>query len=52
MNIDKIISGLPSSCRYCGIPVVDADIRKLLHSLYPAAVPWVSSVPEWQHAAF
>jgi hypothetical protein len=39
-------------CRYCGIPVVDAGIRKLLHSLYPAAVPWVSSVPEKQHAAF
>lgn len=39
-------------CRYCGIPVIDADIRKLLHSLYPAAVPWVSSVPEKQHAAF
>lgn len=40
------------SCRYCGIPVIDADIRKLLHSFYPAAVPWVSSVPEKQHAAF
>lgn len=39
-------------CRYCGIPVIDADIRKLLHSLYPVAVPWVSSVPEKQHAAF
>ena len=39
-------------CRYCGIPVISADVRKLVHSLYPAAVPWVSSVPEKQHAAF
>lgn len=40
------------SCRYCGIPVIDADIRKFLHKLYPDAVPWVSNAPEKQHAAF
>jgi 5-methylcytosine-specific restriction endonuclease McrA len=39
-------------CRYCGIPVIDADIRKKVHKLYPDAVPWVSSSPEKQHAAF
>lgn len=39
-------------CRYCGIPVIDADIRKLVHKLYPDAVPWVSSAPEQQHAGF
>ena len=39
-------------CRYCGIPVIDADIRKLVHELYPEAVPWASSAPEKQHSAF
>lgn len=29
-------------CRYCGIPVVDPDIRKIAHQLYPDAVPWPS----------
>ena len=39
-------------CRYCGIPVIDADIRKLVRQHYPDAVPWVSSAPEQQHSAF
>lgn len=39
-------------CRYCSIPVIDADIRKLVHKWYPKAVPWTSSAPEKQHAAF
>ncbi len=39
-------------CRYCGIPVVDADIRKIAHQLYPDAVPWNSQDPRQQHAAF
>lgn len=39
-------------CRYCGIPVIDADIRKIVHKLYPDAVPWVDRCPEKQHAAF
>ncbi|MYA89583.1 MAG: HNH endonuclease [Boseongicola sp. SB0662_bin_57] len=27
-------------CRYCGIPVVDAEIRKIAHRLYPDSVVW------------
>ncbi|MBB4193036.1 5-methylcytosine-specific restriction endonuclease McrA [Rhizobium aethiopicum] len=39
-------------CRYCGIPVIHADIRKIAHALYPDAVPWQASDPGKQHAAF
>ena len=39
-------------CRYCGIPLVDADIRKLAHQLYPEAVPWDWRDPRQQHAGF
>lgn len=27
-------------CRYCGIPVVDAEIRKIAHRFYPESVTW------------
>lgn len=39
-------------CRYCGIPVVDANIRKIAHKLYPQAVRWDWRDPSQQHAAF
>lgn len=39
-------------CRYCGIPVIHADIRKISHELYPDAVPWQANDPRKQHAAF
>ena len=39
-------------CRYCGIPVVHADIRKLARRLYPDAVPWDQFDPKMQHAGF
>jgi 5-methylcytosine-specific restriction endonuclease McrA len=39
-------------CRYCGIPVVHADIRKLARRLYPDAVPWDQFDPKKQHAGF
>lgn len=39
-------------CRYCGIPVVDADIRKLAQKLYPRAVRWDWQDPSRQHAGF
>lgn len=39
-------------CRYCGIPVVHADIRKLACRLYPDAVPWDQFDPMKQHAGF
>lgn len=39
-------------CRYCGLPVVHADIRKIAHSLYPEAVPWNPRVASQQHSAF
>lgn len=39
-------------CRYCGIPVVHADIRKLAHRLYPDAVPWEPYDVTKQHAGF
>jgi len=37
-------------CRYCGIPVVSADIRKFLANDYPNAVPWEVYDPSKQHA--
>lgn len=39
-------------CRYCGIPVVHADIRKIAAKLYPASVSWDSRDPSKQHAGF
>ena len=39
-------------CRYCGIPVVHADIRKLAHRIYPDAVPWEQYNVTKQHAGF
>ncbi|MGI3211831.1 HNH endonuclease [Roseovarius tibetensis] len=39
-------------CRYCGIPVVSAEIRKLAHRLYPEAVRWGGIDPSTQHAGF
>lgn len=39
-------------CRYCGAPVVDAKIRKIIVDLYPAAVPWHPQDVNRQHAAF
>ena len=39
-------------CRYCGIPVVHADIRKLAHRDYPDAVPWDPYNVTKQHAGF
>ena len=38
-------------CRYCGIPVVHADIRKIAQKIYPDAIPWNRREDE-QHAAF
>jgi len=38
-------------CRFCGIPVIRAEIRKYLHKIYPISVPWGSSNAS-QHAAF
>src|SRR5512135_1512324 len=38
-------------CRYCGIPVVHADIRKLAHRIYPDAVPWEPHDVTKHHAA-
>ncbi len=39
-------------CRYCGIPVVDAEIRKIAHGLYPESVPWHYNDVRRQHAGF
>lgn len=39
-------------CRYCGLPVIHADIRKIAHKLYPEAVPWENNNAKNQHAAF
>jgi hypothetical protein len=38
-------------CRFCGVPVVRAEVRRVLHSLYPDALPWGRRNVE-QHAAF
>lgn len=40
------------SCRYCGLPVVDASIRKIAHQLYPSEVPWNSRNSAEQHSGF
>lgn len=37
-------------CRYCGIPVIAADIRKFLVTRYPEDVPWDVYDPSKQHA--
>lgn len=39
------------TCRYCGLPVIPASIRKELTRTYPEAVPW-GAKNELQHAAF
>lgn len=39
-------------CRYCGIPVVDAEIRKIARALYPKAVPWINNDAINEHAGF
>ncbi|HSF96943.1 MAG TPA: HNH endonuclease [Thermohalobaculum sp.] len=39
-------------CRYCGIPVVHADIRKIAVKLYPDVVVWDSRDAAKQHAGF
>ena len=38
-------------CRYCGMPVIRAEIRKYLQSVYPKAVQWGKTNAS-QHAAF
>lgn len=38
-------------CRFCGIPVIRAEVRKYLHSIYPEQVSWGSS-NQTQHAGF
>lgn len=38
-------------CRFCGMPVIEAKIRRLAHALQPEAVRWGHSNTE-QHAAF
>lgn len=39
-------------CRYCGIPVVSAGVRKHAHCLYPEAVRWKNGDYKGQHAGF
>lgn len=48
----KVLARDGYCCRYCGIPVIDAEIRKLVQLAYPDAVPWATSAPELQHSAF
>lgn len=38
-------------CRFCGIPVIRAENRKLLHKIYPTSIPWGKTNAS-QHAAF
>jgi hypothetical protein len=37
-------------CRFCGIPVIPAEVRQLLTGLYPDAAPWGRRNAD-QHAA-
>lgn len=38
-------------CRFCGIPVIRAEVRRRAHELYPASVPW-GKANHTQHAGF
>jgi 5-methylcytosine-specific restriction endonuclease McrA len=38
-------------CRFCGIPVVRAEVRTLIHRAYPKALPWGTGNAN-QHAGF
>ena len=49
---DEVLRRGGYRCRYCGIPVVHADIRKTASRLYPEAVVWDSRDPARQHAGF
>lgn len=48
----KVLARDGYMCRYCGLPVVHADIRKIAHRLYPSEVPWNSRIPAEQHSGF
>ena len=39
------------NCRFCGIPVIRPEIKKLLHKIYPESIPWGRTNAS-QHAAF
>ncbi len=36
-------------CRFCGMPLVRAKVRKVLNKLYPEAARWTSTKPRDQH---
>jgi 5-methylcytosine-specific restriction endonuclease McrA len=38
-------------CRFCGIPVIRSEVRKLLRNIYPNAIPWEGTTAT-QHAGF
>ena len=38
-------------CRFCGIPVIRAEIRSLIRKSYPEALPWAAGNAN-QHAGF
>ena len=38
-------------CRFCGIPVIRAEVRNLLRKIYPRAIPWEGTTAT-QHAGF
>lgn len=38
-------------CRFCGIPVICAEVRRYLHIFYPEALPW-GRTNKSQHPAF
>jgi len=38
-------------CRFCGIPVIRVEVRRMIHKLYSMELPWGRSNLQ-QHAAF
>lgn len=38
-------------CRFCGIPVIRAEVRNALRKIYPKVIPWEGTVAT-QHAGF
>jgi hypothetical protein len=39
-------------CRFCGVPLIRAEVRKILMAVYPNEVPWEPYDVERQHSAF
>jgi len=39
-------------CRFCGMPVIRAEVRTAMEKIYPHALPWTDKLDKEKHAAF